>query len=200
MESDMRLDHLLIPMYYYGYVIVASWLILMAVWVVGAFFAKPDVSSSPRIVRWLWQLPLLGLLIYVLRNPYDDVTFFERAFFNFGPVVDWVGAFVTVVGVVFAIWARYRLGRNWGSNTKEDPVLVTSGPYAYIRHPLYAGAMLGLFGSALTGSMIGVAMFIGSIIFCLNRIHKEERVMFRLFPKQYPAYQERTKRLIPLVW
>ena len=138
----MTLEHLLMPMYYYGYVIVASWLILMAVWVVGNFTAKPDVSSRPRIVRWLWQLPLLGLLMYVLRNPYDDVTVLERAFFHFGPAVDWVGAFVTVVGVVFAIWARYRLGRNWGSDTKEDPVLVTSGPYAYVRHPIYAGYLL----------------------------------------------------------
>ncbi len=196
----MTLEHLLMPMYYYGYVIVASWLILMAVWVGGNFTAKPDVSSRPRIVRWLWQLPLLGLLMYVLRNPYDDVTVLERAFFHFGPAVDWVGAFVTVVGVVFAIWARYRLGRNWGSDTKEDPVLVTSGPYAYVRHPIYAGAMLGLFGSALTGSMVAVAMFIISIIFCLRRIYKEERVMLSLFPQQYPAYQARTKRLIPLMW
>jgi hypothetical protein len=118
-ENDMTLEHLLMPMYYYGYVIVASWLILMAVWVVGNFTAKPDVSSRPRIVRWLWQLPLLGLLIYVLRNPYDDVTVLERAFFNFGPAVDWVGAFVTVVGVVFAIWARYRLGRKTGAQIRK---------------------------------------------------------------------------------
>lgn len=184
----------------YGYVIVASWFVLMAVWVVGSFTAKPDVSSSPRIVRWLWQFPLLGLLIYVLRNLYDDVAVFERAFFNFGLAVNWVGAFLTVAGIAFAIWARYKLGRNWGSNTKEDPVLVTSGPYAYVRHPLYAGAMLGLFGSALTGSMVAVVMFIISILFCLRRINKEERVMLSLFPEQYPAYQARTKRLIPFVW
>jgi protein-S-isoprenylcysteine O-methyltransferase Ste14 len=186
--------------YDYGYVIVASWFALMTVWVIGAFTAKRDVSTSPTIVLWLWRIPLLALLIYALRNLHDDAAIFERAFFNFGPALNWVGTFLTVIGVTFAIWARYSLGRNWGSNTKEDPVLVTSGPYAYVRHPLYAGAILGLFGSALTGSMVAVVMFMISIVFCLRRIHKEERVMLSLFPGQYPAYQARTKRLIPFVW
>ena len=187
-------------MNYYGYVIVASWLILMAVWVVGGFTAKPDVGGSPRIVRLLWQLPLLGLLVFVLRNPNDDAAILKREFFNFGPAVSWVGAFLTVVGISFAIWARFRLGRNWGSNTKVEPVLITSGPYAYVRHPIYAGAILGLFGSALTGSIVAVVLFIISIVFCLRRIHKEERNMLSLFPGQYPAYQALTKRLIPFVW
>ena len=79
-------------------------------------------------------------------------------------------------------------------------MLVTSGPYTYVRHPLYAGAILALFGSALTGSLVAVVLFIISIIFCLRRINKEERVMLGLFPGQYPAYQARTKRLIPYVW
>jgi len=48
----------------YGYVIVAGWLILMVVWVVGAFKASRDISSGLSIVRWLWQLFLLRLLIF----------------------------------------------------------------------------------------------------------------------------------------
>lgn len=190
----------MITMYDYGYVIVASWLVLIVVWVLGAFTAKPDIGSSPRIVRWLWQLPLLALLIYVLRNPYDDASVLGRAFFHFGPGLGWVGALLAVIGIAFAIWARFRLGRNWGSNTKEDPVLVTSGPYAYVRHPIYSGAMIALFGSALTGSIVAVVTFMISIVFCLRRIHKEERTMLDLFPGQYATYQARTKRLIPFVW
>lgn len=187
-------------MYDYGYFIVASWLILIVVWVLGAFTAKRDVSSSPSIVLWLWRLVLVGLLIFALRNPYDDAFILERKFFNFGPAVNWVGAFFTVVGIAFATWERYRLGRNWGSRPKEDHVLIASGPYAYVRHPIYAGAILALLGSTLTGSIVAVMLFIISIIFCLRRITKEERIMLSLFPGQYPAYQARTKRLIPFVW
>jgi len=184
----------------YGYVIVASWLILMAVWVLGAFTAKRDISSSPSIVRWLWQLFLLGLLIVALRNPHDDAYVLDRRFFDLGPAVGWIGALLTAIGVVFAIWARYRLGRNWGSHPKEDHLLVTTGPYTHVRHPIYTGAILALFGSALTGSIVVVVLFIVGIVVCLRRISKEERDMLRLFPQQYAAYRARTRRLIPLVW
>ena len=188
-------------MYDYGYVIVASWLVLIMVWVLGSFTAKRDVASSPNIVLWLWRLLLLGLLIFALvQNPHDDAAVLERALFHFGPALGWVGALLTVIGIAFAIWARYRLGRNWGSRRKEDPVLVTDGPYAYVRHPIYAGAMLALFGSALTGSIVAAALFMISIFFCLRRIKIEERAMLSLFPGQYPTYQARTKLLIPLVW
>jgi protein-S-isoprenylcysteine O-methyltransferase Ste14 len=187
-------------MYDYGYVIVASWLILIAVWAVGSFTAKPDVGSSRRSVRLLWQLPLLALVIYALHDPYADAFILGQKFFTFGTAVNWVGALLTVIGVAFAIWARFRLGRNWGVRQKENPVLITNGPYAYVRHPLYAGAILALFGSALTGSIVAAAYFIIGTIYCLRRINQEERAMPNLFPGQYPAYQARTKRLIPLVW
>lgn len=187
-------------MHDYGSVIVASWLILMAVWVLGASTAKRDASGRSRTVTWVWRLLLLGLLIFALRNPHDDASVLERRLFDFGPAVGWVGGLFAVAGIAFAIWARYELGRNWGSHPKEDHLLVTSGPYACVRHPIYAGAMLALFGSAMTGSIVAVVLFMISIIFCRRRVDKEERIMLSLFPSQYPAYQARIKRLIPFVW
>ena len=120
--------------------------------------------------------------------------------FNFGLAVSWVGALLTVIGVAFAIWGRYDLGRDWGIHPKEDHKLVTSGAYTYVRHPIYAGAILALFGSALTGSIVAVVLFVISVIFCLRRIKKEERMMLILFPEKYPSYQAHTKRLIPFMW
>ena len=188
-------------MYDYGYVIVASWLVLITVWVIGAFTAKPDVGSSSRIVRLLWQIPLLALLIFAfVQSPHDDAVFLERALFHSGPVLGWVGALLTILGIAFAIWARSKLGRNWGRLQKKDPVLVTTGPYTYVRHPLYAGAMLALFGSALTGSIVAIVYFIAGIMYCLYRINQEEPAMLSLFPEQYPSYKARTKKVIPFVW
>jgi len=92
------------------------------------------------------------------------------------------------------------LGSNWGSHPKEDHELVTTGAYMYARHPIYAGAMLALFGSALTGSIVAAAPFLVSIAFSLRRINNEERDMLSLFPRQYSAYQAHTRRLIPLIW
>src|SRR5690242_10000109 len=62
-----------------------------------------------------------------------------------------LGASITGIGVAFAIWARYRLGRNW-AHLKEDRVLLTTGPYAYVRQPIYADAILALLGSALASA------------------------------------------------
>jgi hypothetical protein len=98
---------IVITMLSYGHVIVASWLFLMVVWVLGAFTAERNVSSKSSIVRWLWQLLLLGISIFALRNPQDDAYVLERGSFDPGPVVGWIGAFLTVVGVAFAIWARF---------------------------------------------------------------------------------------------
>lgn len=58
---------------------------------------------------------------------------------------------IWVLGLGLAVWARIYLGRNWGmpTSTKEDPELVTSGPYRTIRHPIYTGILLAMIGSAI---------------------------------------------------
>ncbi len=83
---------------------------------------------------------------------------------------------------------------------KEHHELVTTGPYAYVRHPIYSGIMLMALGTALTSSVFGIGMFVFiSITFAL-RINKEEKIMLELFPEQYPEYQKHTKRLVSFVW
>ena len=54
-------------------------------------------------------------------------------------------------GIGLAIWARIHLGRNWGMPTsqKADPELVTTGPYRFVRHPIYTGLLVALLGTAL---------------------------------------------------
>ena len=83
---------------------------------------------------------------------------------------------------------------------KEHHELVTTGPYAYVRHPIYSGILLTALGTALAGTGFGIGVFVfGSIIF-LSRIGTEEKIMLGLFPNEYPTYQARTKRLVPFVW
>jgi protein-S-isoprenylcysteine O-methyltransferase Ste14 len=79
--------------------------------------------------------------------------------------------------------------------------LVTDGPYRYIRHPRYVGAILLGFGAALVfRSWIGVALsliFIGVILF---RIRDEEALMHKEFAKAWEHYCERSWRLVPFVY
>src|SRR5258708_3671779 len=63
----------------------------------------------------------------------------------------WTGVALCVLGFGLAINARWHLGRNWGMpmSRKEQPELVTSGPYAHLRHPIYTGLILAMLGCTI---------------------------------------------------
>ncbi len=118
------------------------------------------------------------------------------------PVLWGVGLAIWVLGLGLAVGARIYLGWNWGmpASIKEDPELVTSGPYRTIRHPIYAGILLAMIGSAIAVSvwwLIAVTLIGGYFIYSAL---VEERNMTRLFPRAYPEYQRSTKMLIPFVF
>jgi protein-S-isoprenylcysteine O-methyltransferase Ste14 len=96
------------------------------------------------------------------------------------------------------------LGTNWSGlivTAKEGHELVQTGPYAIVRHPIYAGLLLAMFGTALTlqtvASYASVALGLIAIII---RVSVEERLMQERFGDVHAAYRQRTKRLIPFVW
>lgn len=110
-----------------------------------------------------------------------------------------LGVVVFVFGLALAVWARVHLGANWGMprTQRSGTGLVTGGPYRWIRHPIYTGILLGALGSAVAVSpywLIALAVLGASFIYSA---HVEEHNMTVRFPDDYPAYQQRTKRLIP---
>ena len=113
-----------------------------------------------------------------------------------------VGVVIFVAGLAFTVWARVHLGRNWSASPamKEGHELVTTGPYAFVRHPIYSGIILATLGTGLTGSVFGIVLFVIVTTMFLFRVGTEERYMMELFPGTYPAYRARTKRLVPLIW
>ena len=70
------------------------------------------------------------------------------------PVLAWIGLALFLAGLAVAIWARVHLGRNWGMpmSEKADAELVTTGPYRWIRNPIYSGLILAMIGTALAVS------------------------------------------------
>jgi protein-S-isoprenylcysteine O-methyltransferase Ste14 len=197
----------------YHSVIVWSWAAFLLVWGLFAFNVKRDVRGSGYASLlwryWLVRLAIAALIVIVAvrlaaRAGSSGEDFFSSraAVFTPPPALGWIGAAFTVVGIGVAIWARVCLGRNWspGPAVKEQPELVTSGPYAYVRHPIYSGVMLAALGAALTGYLFGIGLFILACVIFLSRIRQEEAIMRDLFPDAYPAYQARTKALIPFVW
>jgi protein-S-isoprenylcysteine O-methyltransferase Ste14 len=173
--------------------IAVAWIIFWVYWIASAFGAKQSAGASGR------RIPLTGvtavsvfLLLRVLRPGSLAVH---------TPVLAAVGAVVFACGIAVAIWARIHLGRNWGMpmSQKAEPELVTSGPYRFIRHPIYSGLLLGLLGTALATDLIGlivVAVLTGYFYYSAS---VEEKNLTATFPAAYPAYRAGTKMLIPFL-
>jgi protein-S-isoprenylcysteine O-methyltransferase Ste14 len=82
---------------------------------------------------------------------------------------------------------------------RADPELVTTGPYQWIRHPIYSGILLGLAGTAIAVSAYWlIAVAITGAYFLVSAV-VEERTMAKLFPAAYPPYRRVTKMLIPFL-
>ena len=104
-----------------------------------------------------------------------------------------------ISGTMFAIWTTLTLARSI-SIMPQARNLVTSGPYAFVRHPLYLGEFVVLFGLALQHSMPWGMLLLGvQSIFQFARMKNEERVLARAFPN-YEDYRARTARLLPGIY
>jgi protein-S-isoprenylcysteine O-methyltransferase Ste14 len=82
---------------------------------------------------------------------------------------------------------------------KAEPELVTSGPYRFVRHPIYSGILLGLLGTALAINLYLLIAFGAGLAYCVYSARVEERWLTASFPSAYPAYRTHTKMLIPFV-
>jgi protein-S-isoprenylcysteine O-methyltransferase Ste14 len=112
-----------------------------------------------------------------------------------------VGVILLLSGLGLAAWARIYLGRNWGMpmTQKDEPELVTSGPYRLVRHPIYSGILLAILGTSLaTNLYFLIAVAVVGVYFVYSA-KVEERIMTTSFPNSYPRYKTRTKMLIPFV-
>lgn len=82
---------------------------------------------------------------------------------------------------------------------KDEPELVTSGPYSVVRHPIYSGLLLAFLGTALANNLLGLAITAVLVAYFCYCGTVEERNMTETFPDAYPEYKQRTKMLIPLL-
>jgi protein-S-isoprenylcysteine O-methyltransferase Ste14 len=119
------------------------------------------------------------------------------------PWLRWLGALLLAGGITLLGLAHHHLGRSFHSLVvaKEDQVLVETGPYRWIRHPIYTAYLMNyLGGGLLAGNLIlTVVPVTAYAILVAVRLRREERVLRETFGQAYVAYAERTGRLLPRV-
>ncbi|MBV9375835.1 MAG: isoprenylcysteine carboxylmethyltransferase family protein [Alphaproteobacteria bacterium] len=125
------------------------------------------------------------------------IPFFPRR--ELSVTVEMVSTLLVLFGSAAAVYALMRLGRSF-SMMAEARRLVTSGPYRFIRHPLYLAEQLAVVGLAMQFSSWATALvLVVQIAFQLRRMHNEEAVLAESFP-EYAAYRQRTARLVPGIY
>jgi protein-S-isoprenylcysteine O-methyltransferase Ste14 len=184
------------------HVVALSWIVFVAVWVITPLVFRPSERWSVRSVGSRRRLAL-GARVWILTA---IVVFSLRrvAFhpYQFPQPVREVGAVICVAGVAVAIWARLILGRSWGMpmSTHSEPTLIRSGPYARVRHPIYAGLLLAMVGSMLASGLGWLIALVVTTFYFVYALRVEESDLRASFPREYPDYAAHTRRLIPFIY
>lgn len=177
------------------FVILIGWVVFWLYWFAASFGVKTGQTRWGRFVGIRVVIALIVILLVRGKVLHGQGLTTD-------PLLQGIGLALFVLGLALAVWARVYLGRNWGMpmTEKQDPELVTSGPYHTIRHPIYTGIILAMVGTAVAVSvlwLIAVALLGGYFIYSAVM---EERRMATVFPDTYPAYKQSTKMLIPFIF
>jgi protein-S-isoprenylcysteine O-methyltransferase len=188
----------------YTWVVLAAWAVFILFWGYSAIGVKRDAMRVGRIGSYQGRIffAIAALIVWQIvlsLARYYNVTFLLLPTHDL--VFGTIGASFVVIGIAIAIWSRVYLGRDWSSTPalKEGHTLVTSGPYALVRHPIYSGMTLAMLGAAMV-TPAWLVIFLCVCVMFIWRVGVEERLMTEQFPDTYPAYKARTWALIPYVW
>jgi protein-S-isoprenylcysteine O-methyltransferase Ste14 len=184
-----------------GPFIKTMWLIFTLYWLWGWRRVKGAQRKEPMLPRLLkYWLPLIIAILLIGPGDWYGGTWLGTRMYPGSDAVAVLGALLTMLGVAFACWARYVLGRNWSSvvQVKKDHELIQSGPYRWVRHPIYTGLLLAFFGTAMAiGEWRGVICVVIVAVSFWFKLKLEERWMRENFGAAYEGYMQRTKALIP---
>src|SRR5271167_986395 len=134
----------------YDYLFPAMWLGYVAYW----WAISTEVKETERreaVTSRMARLVALACAVALLWLPSVPLPLLNERILPVGAWSFWSGAAITAGGLLFSVWARRHLGKNWRQavTLKEGHELIRSGPYALVRHPIYSGLLLGFVGTAL---------------------------------------------------
>ena len=189
-------------LWFYESFFPAVWVAFLVYWQVKAFGAKSTQRIEPAASRILRVLIFLVAII-LLSTTRIPLSWLYLQIWPVGFWPFWLGAAVTIAGLLLAVWARQHLGRNWSRSVtiKQDHELLTTGPYALVRHPIYTGSLTGFLGTAI--ALSEVRGFISLLLIFLvlwAKLRMEEQWMRSEFGPTYSAYVQQTAALVPYVF
>jgi protein-S-isoprenylcysteine O-methyltransferase Ste14 len=167
-------------------------------WILSARTTAPTAWKANSAVEILYRIPLLtGILLLAFPSP-KSLRLISLDF-------NWqngLGLLLVLIGLAIAIWARRHLGMFWSARVtvKTDHQLIRTGPYQFVRHPIYSGLILALLGTSISlgtwQSLLGFGLISASFIW---KLAFEERLLSLHLGQSYLQYRRHVRALIPFV-
>ena len=187
--------------YVYQYLFHVLWISYLIYWWIMSRNVKQTVRTESLLSRLTRSVAIIlaGLLLILPKIP---ILFLDLRFLPLSNLCYWIGVIITAGGLYFSVWARRYLGKNWSQavTIKEDHKLITNGPYALARHPIYTGLLFGFVGTSIAlGEWRGVFAVVLVFVVLLHKLRLEEKWLREEFGESYEIYCQRVSALVPFI-
>ena len=177
------------------------WLAWLASWVAASFWSGQTKKHVMTLESGRYRIPILvGAILF---TPVTGRLLGEQPVWQFGNLGVYILAAITVAGISFTWWARIHLGRFWSNaiTHKEGHRVIDTGPYGFVRHPIYTGLITGMLA---TGVAVGtVTAMLGAVLISLGMWQKarmeEGFLTTELGADAYGSYCRRVPMIIPFL-
>jgi protein-S-isoprenylcysteine O-methyltransferase Ste14 len=175
------------------------WLIFGIYWFLSGIRTKAAKTRELSAWRFL-RLFILAATFSLLFGKWTRIGFLGWRFVPVKPFIFETGLVLALAGISLALWARLHLGKNWSDKVilKVDHELIRSGPYAYFRHPIYSGVLLGILG---TGLVVGEWRCV--LAFCILlanysiKAKREDHILAAQFGDAFQEHKRQAGFLLP---
>jgi protein-S-isoprenylcysteine O-methyltransferase Ste14 len=157
--------------------------------------ARPEPAGT-----LFFRIVIMAAASWLLFSTQERLGTLDGHFVPFDERIILAGVLITWAGVLFAIWARYHLGRFWSSTValREGHQLIRSGPYAKIRHPIYTGMLSAALGTALAfGRIGGLLAFALMLAGFAAKSRQEEKLLDAQFGPEFEEHRRHTGFFLP---
>ena len=184
-------------------VIAGIWIIFIA-WLFIPALIRGGLPAERKSTMYFWQtfavtaVAIIAITLLALTDP---------AVLRFTLVPESIlsgvaGIILAIAGLGFSAYSRIHLGKYWSSMVmiKTGHQLVRTGPYRFVRDPMYTGMIVALFGAAIaSGMVLAFIVFVLIVLVIGIKIRAEEELLAAKFGEEYEQYRREVKALIPWI-
>ena len=176
-----------------------AWTIWAVWWLAMAFFSKSTKRRESAMQRVEHLLPAMLGFALVFREGFGGA-WLARPIISANASLLWLCVMATILGLLFAVWARLILGSNWSGTVtiKTNHQLIRRGPYRWIRHPIYTGMLAALLATAMIqGLLSGIIGFVLVLLALFRKARREESFLSQEFGEGFMEHRQHTGMFLP---